>query len=171
MNIISLCKLLTTQELHQEKVGQNSLKLRPFLIWSQKNKEIHLKFREIVRYQRDGALVGAFVSHHYGPVSNSRGDDIREFSLLLVLTLAPKGFSPALFRRGFFFAFCDRDEGASKSPQSFKKVVRLIKYGARRIFILDLRQFQRAKNESLRLDQSEKAIKWSLTSNLKRTET
>ena len=21
-----------------------------------------------------------------------------------------------LFRRGFFFAFCDRDEGASKSP-------------------------------------------------------
>ena len=29
----------------------------------------------------------------------------------------------------------------------------------------------RAKKESLRLDQSEKGIKWSLTSNLKRTET
>ena len=41
---------------------------------------IHLKFREIVRYQRDGALVGAFGSHHYDPVSNSRGDDIRKFS-------------------------------------------------------------------------------------------
>ena len=94
MNIISLCKLLTTKEMHQEKVGPNSFKLQPFLIWSQKNKGIHLKFREIVRYQRDGALVLAFVSHHYGPVSNSRGDDIRKFSLVLVLTLAPKGFSP-----------------------------------------------------------------------------
>ena len=52
MNIISLCKLSTTQELHYEKVGPNS-----------------------------------------GPVSNSRGDDIRKFSLVLVLTLAPKDFS------------------------------------------------------------------------------
>ena len=51
-------------------------------------------FREIVRYYRDGALVGAFVSHHYGPVSNSRADSIRKFSLVLVLALAPKGFSP-----------------------------------------------------------------------------
>ena len=52
IHIISLCKLLTTQELHYEKVGPNS-----------------------------------------GPVSNSRGDDIRKFSLVLVLTLGPKGFS------------------------------------------------------------------------------
>ena len=56
MNIISLFKILTTQELHQEKVEANSFKLQPFLIWSQKNKGIHLKFGEIVRYQRDGAL-------------------------------------------------------------------------------------------------------------------
>ena len=85
MNIISLCKLLTTKELHQEKVGPNSFKLQSFLFWSQKNKGIHLKFREIVRYQRDGAFVGAFVSHPYGPVSNSRGDDVRKFNLVLVL--------------------------------------------------------------------------------------
>ena len=39
-------------------------------------------------------MVGAFVSHHYGPVSNSGGDSIRKFSLVLVLVLAPKGFSP-----------------------------------------------------------------------------
>ena len=35
-------------------------------------------------------MVGAFVSHHYGPVSNSGGDSIRKFSLVLVLVL----FSP-----------------------------------------------------------------------------
>ena len=39
-------------------------------------------------------MVGAFVSHHSGPVSNSGGDSIRKFSLVLVLVLAPKGFFP-----------------------------------------------------------------------------
>ena len=67
MNIISLLKLSTKQELHQEKVGPNSFKLQPIIFWSQENKGIHLKFGEIVRYQRDEVLVGASVSHPYGP--------------------------------------------------------------------------------------------------------
>ena len=51
MNIISLCKLLTTKESYQEKVEPNSFKLQPFLIWSRKNKGIHLKFREMGLWQ------------------------------------------------------------------------------------------------------------------------
>ena len=43
---------------------------------------------------RDGAVVGALVSHQCGPGSNPGVDAIWGLSLLLVLSFAPRGFSP-----------------------------------------------------------------------------
>ena len=43
---------------------------------------------------RDGAVVRALSSHQCGPGSNPGVDAIRGLSLLLVLSLAPRGFSP-----------------------------------------------------------------------------
>ena len=92
MNTISFCKLLTTQEFHLKKFTK-LFQVAAISYLAIEKKGIHLKFRGILRW-RDGTLVGAFVSHQFGPESNSRGDDICKFSLLLILTLAPKGFSP-----------------------------------------------------------------------------
>ena len=92
MNTISFCKLLTTQEFHSKKFTK-LFQVAAISYLAIEKKGIHLKFRGILRW-RDGTLVGAFVSHQFGPESNSRGDDICKFSLLLILTLAPKGFSP-----------------------------------------------------------------------------
>ena len=92
MNTIIFCKLLTTQEFHSKKLTK-LFQVAVISYLAIEKKGIHLQFRGILRW-RDGTLVGAFVSHQFGPESNSRGDDICEFSLLLILTLAPKGFSP-----------------------------------------------------------------------------
>ena len=43
---------------------------------------------------RDGAVVRALASHQCGPGSNPGVDAICGLSLLLVLSLAPRGFSP-----------------------------------------------------------------------------
>ena len=43
---------------------------------------------------RDGAVVRAFASHQCGPGSNPGVHAIRELSLLLVFSFAPRGFSP-----------------------------------------------------------------------------
>ena len=52
--------------------------------------------REFSSYRgaRDGAVVRAFASHQCGPGSNPGVDAICGLSLLLVLSLAPRGFSP-----------------------------------------------------------------------------
>lgn len=93
MNTISFCKLLTTQEFHPKKLTKLfQVAAISYLAIEKKGIHVHLKLRGILRW-RDGTLVGAFVSHQVGPESNSSGDDICEFSLLLILTLAPKGFS------------------------------------------------------------------------------
>ena len=42
----------------------------------------------------DGELVRAFASHQCGPGSNPRVNALCELSLLLVLSFAPRGFSP-----------------------------------------------------------------------------
>ena len=44
--------------------------------------------------ERDGAVVRALASHQCGPGSNPGVDAICGLSLLLVLSLAPRGFSP-----------------------------------------------------------------------------
>ena len=44
--------------------------------------------------KRNGAVVRAFASHQCGPGSNPSIDTICGLSLLLVLSLAPRGFSP-----------------------------------------------------------------------------
>ena len=44
---------------------------------------------------RDGAVVRALASHQCGPGSNPGVDAICGLSLLLVLSLAPRGFSPS----------------------------------------------------------------------------
>ena len=46
------------------------------------------------RGARDGAVVRAFASHQCGPGSNPGVDAICGLSLLLVLSFAPRGFSP-----------------------------------------------------------------------------
>ena len=46
------------------------------------------------RGARDGAVVRALASHQCGPGSNPGVDAICGLSLLLVLSLAPRGFSP-----------------------------------------------------------------------------
>ena len=46
------------------------------------------------REARDGAMVRAFASHQCGPGSNPGVHAICGLSLLLVLSLAPRGFSP-----------------------------------------------------------------------------
>ena len=43
---------------------------------------------------KGGAVVRALASHQCGPGSNPGVDAICELSLLLVLSLAPRGFSP-----------------------------------------------------------------------------
>jgi len=45
--------------------------------------------------ERDGAVVKALASHQCGPVSNPGVDAICGLSLLLVLSFAPRGFSPS----------------------------------------------------------------------------
>ena len=162
-------------------------------------------------------------------MSNSRGDDIRKFSLVLVLTLAPKGFSsdtpvfpfaqktiisksfilsgsgmvnefeplckcatPKLLYTNYklicnlikhlFEPYSDgvfsslsvtRTRELRSPPRLSKKSFVWLNNDARKTFHTWLTPVlaPRAKNESLRLEQSEKGIKWSLTSNLKRTET
>ena len=42
---------------------------------------------------RDGAVVRVFLSHQYGPGSNLGVNAVCGLSLLLVLSLAPRGFS------------------------------------------------------------------------------
>ena len=50
---------------------------------------------EILRWgARDGAVVRALTSHQCGPGSNPGVNAICGLSLLLVLSLAPRGFSP-----------------------------------------------------------------------------
>ena len=50
---------------------------------------------EILRWgARDGAVVRALTSHQCGPGSNPGVDAICGLSLLLVLSFAPRGFSP-----------------------------------------------------------------------------
>ena len=44
--------------------------------------------------RKGGAVVRALASHQCGPGSNSVLDAIRGLSLLLVLSLVPRGFSP-----------------------------------------------------------------------------
>ena len=44
---------------------------------------------------KDGAVVRALASHQCGPRSNPGVDAICGLSLFLVLSLAPRGFSPA----------------------------------------------------------------------------
>ena len=46
------------------------------------------------RGARDGAVVRALASHQCGPGSNPRVDAICGLSLLLILSFAPRGFSP-----------------------------------------------------------------------------
>ena len=46
------------------------------------------------RAARDGAVVRALASHQCGPGSNPRVDAICGLSLLLILSFAPRGFSP-----------------------------------------------------------------------------
>ena len=46
------------------------------------------------RGARDGAVVGALASHQCGPGSTPGVDAICGLSLLLVLSLTPRGFSP-----------------------------------------------------------------------------
>ena len=46
------------------------------------------------RGARDGAVVGALASHQCGPGSNPSIDAICGLSFLLVLSFAPRGFSP-----------------------------------------------------------------------------
>ena len=50
--------------------------------------------RSIVRGGVGGAVVRAIISHQCGPGSNPGVDAVCGLSLLLVLSLAPRGFSP-----------------------------------------------------------------------------
>ena len=52
------------------------------------------KQSDSIRGARDGAVVRALASHQCGPGSNPRVDAICGLSLLLVLSFAPRGFSP-----------------------------------------------------------------------------
>ena len=56
-------------------------------------------------WTKGGALVTARAPEQRGPRSNSGVDAIRELSLLYVLLLAPRGFSPrdTFFRTGMTF--------------------------------------------------------------------
>ena len=50
--------------------------------------------RSIVRGSKGGVVVRAIISHQRGPGSNPGVDAVCGLSLLLVLSLAPRGFSP-----------------------------------------------------------------------------
>jgi len=56
----------------------------------------HVKHVTLTFYggARDGAVVRALASHQCGPGSNPGVDAICGLSLFLVLSLAPRGFSP-----------------------------------------------------------------------------
>ena len=54
------------------------------------------KHSDVTMGSRGGAVVRAFASHQCGPGSNPGVDAICGLSLLLVLSLAPRGFSPGL---------------------------------------------------------------------------
>ena len=72
----------------------NSLKkvtLLGSLLYGKENIEIIFSF---ILGSTSGAVVSALVSHQRGPGSNPGVDAICGLSLLLVLSLAPRGFSP-----------------------------------------------------------------------------
>ena len=59
-------------------------------------RDLILESREKVLGSKGGAMVRALASHQCGPGSNPRVDAICGLSLLLVLSLAPRSFSPGI---------------------------------------------------------------------------
>ena len=62
-------------------------------LYQSQNSKAHALFRPYVE-SKGGAVVRALASHQCGPGSNPGVDAICGLSLLLVLSLAPRGFSP-----------------------------------------------------------------------------